>query len=189
MYNCFQYGLCHPMLLNGLFCPLIALAQVMIRMKLNSAGLRGHAHQVKNTYRSAVLLSFSFIILNALLCAIFWYGFVMIRPWLQITLAVVLNGSLFGYLVFVTGRTRSFIRRRYTIPEERCIGCEDVCVSTLCSPCVVMQMGRHTGNYETYRGACFTNVSRWRRSDEAVVHSLWYFFILFLFVSRSSYFY
>ena len=51
-------------------------------------------------------------------------------------------------------RTRENVRARYQIPEERCLGCEDLCCSLWCSPCAVAQVLRHTGEYENYPGVC-----------------------------------
>jgi hypothetical protein len=59
-----------------------------------------------------------------------------------------------GWSLYSLCRTRENVRVRYQIPEERCHGCEDICCSLWCSPCVAAQLMRHTGEYENYPGVC-----------------------------------
>jgi Cys-rich protein (TIGR01571 family) len=62
---------------------------------------------------------------------------------------------MFGlYMMFLTIRTRSLVREKYSIPEEYCNGCEDCCCGVFCNCCVVAQMARHTADYDTYPAAC-----------------------------------
>ena len=65
----------------------------------------------------------------------------------------------FGILVLVILiRTRSYIRKKYGIPEAaKCPrGCEDCCCSFWLSPCVICQLARHTADYREYSAGCCT---------------------------------
>jgi len=55
------------------------------------------------------------------------------------------------YCFLVVMKTRAYIRRKYSIPENDCAGCEDCCCAFFCLPPTVCQMARHTADYETYR--------------------------------------
>lgn len=55
--------------------------------------------------------------------------------------------------IYALMKTRENVRAKYSIPEEKCQGCEDLCCSVFCSCCVVAQLARHTGDYETYKGS------------------------------------
>ena len=73
---------------------------------------------------------------------------------------------LVGFKVCSIALTRRRVRRRYGIPDgDCCLGgccdccpslcgglCEDCCRATFCGCCAVAQMGRHTADYDTYRG-------------------------------------
>eukprot|EP00978_Attheya_sp_CCMP212_P021762 scaffold63993_cov49-Attheya_sp.AAC.1 len=56
-----------------------------------------------------------------------------------------------------TFKTRENLREKFSIPEEHCIGCEDLCCSVFCNCCAIAQMSRHTGEHETYPGVFFTD--------------------------------
>mmetsp|Transcript_35019 Transcript_35019/g.80968 ORF Transcript_35019/g.80968 Transcript_35019/m.80968 type:complete len:192 (-) Transcript_35019:20-595(-) len=58
------------------------------------------------------------------------------------------------YYIIVLGKTRWFVRRRYSIPQ-RCPG-EDYVCSIACSFCAITQMARHTANYGMYKSHLFT---------------------------------
>lgn len=60
------------------------------------------------------------------------------------------------YMMNLTRNVRGSIRNKYQIPEDRCLGCEDCMCATFCMPCTICQMGRHTADFDTYRGTCCT---------------------------------
>jgi len=66
----------------------------------------------------------------------------------------IINGSFVGFVVFVTQSTRSSIREKFLIREQRCHDLEDLCCASLCLPCTVSQMSRHTANYDDYEAVC-----------------------------------
>lgn len=81
--------------------------------------------------------------------------------WAYSLLAIraVCRSILIVYIFVVSFRTRSHVREKYDIPEdERCHqrGCEDILVSTVCAPCSVAQLARHTADYDSYNAACCT---------------------------------
>jgi Cys-rich protein (TIGR01571 family) len=82
-----------------------------------------------------------------------WYrGFELsIADWAAIAL---INGAFVGFAVFVTQSTRSSLREKFLIREERCYDLEDLCCAAMCLPCSVSQMSRHTANYDDYEAVC-----------------------------------
>ena len=66
----------------------------------------------------------------------------------------LVNLTLWGFLVCVAQQTRSSVRERFLIREERCYDLEDVTVSACCLPCTIGQMYRHSANYDVYEGVC-----------------------------------
>jgi Cys-rich protein (TIGR01571 family) len=71
------------------------------------------------------------------------------------TSAVILvNVAMYGFVVFVTQSTRSSLREKFLIREQRCHDLEDIVLATTCLPCTVGQMSRHTANYDDYEAVC-----------------------------------
>ena len=69
----------------------------------------------------------------------------------------VLNVAYWVYVIVLLIRTRMAIRSKYAIPTQCCHGCcEDVVCAICCGGCTIMQMMRHTANYEKYAGQCCT---------------------------------
>lgn len=66
----------------------------------------------------------------------------------------IVNVFMYGFAVFVAQSTRSSIREKFMIREERCYDLEDVMCSSTCLPCTVAQMARHTANYDNYEAVC-----------------------------------
>ena len=66
----------------------------------------------------------------------------------------VVNVCMYGFAVFVAQSTRSSIREKFMIREERCYDLEDVMCASTCLPCTVAQMSRHTANYDDYEAVC-----------------------------------
>ena len=70
---------------------------------------------------------------------------------------VLFNVGFFAYLANLTRRVRGVLRNKYQILEEHYGGAKDCLCATCCLPCAVCQMGRHTTDSDTYRGACCTS--------------------------------
>ena len=66
--------------------------------------------------------------------------------------------AMFVFPIYIVSKTRRHIRERSGIPETfcqgPCRGCEDCCFATFYQCCTVMQMARHTAEYEMYAGQC-----------------------------------
>lgn len=66
----------------------------------------------------------------------------------------LVNGTMLGFIVFVTQSLRSSLRERFMIRESCCYDLEDLCCSTWCLPCTISQMARHTANFDDYEAVC-----------------------------------
>mmetsp|Transcript_26314 Transcript_26314/g.77814 ORF Transcript_26314/g.77814 Transcript_26314/m.77814 type:complete len:186 (+) Transcript_26314:572-1129(+) len=159
-------------------CPLcclspVALGQIMTRMRLTFFANHGPRSRTRNTFKILVclaLLRFSLVVV---------FGSVpewkIDSMWKEVDSLPnqILGGvglALVVLKVFLTAMTRRRVRRRYDIPPSglccgccrgccgNCCGfddcCEDICRAVFCGCCTVAQMGRHTADYETYRGVC-----------------------------------
>lgn len=169
--DCFDYGLCHASCCISWFCNLIALGQVVTRLKLNWCG---RTTDKKSDQKSA------FSVLVAITCFYFVVKVALKTAINQITLQAQMNpynhdpsadGTLvllqlilsfvsLGYLivlVIVGVNVRSAVRSKYSIPETSCQGgMEDCCCIFWCTPCSISQMLRHTGDYENKPAGCCT---------------------------------
>jgi Cys-rich protein (TIGR01571 family) len=103
-----------------------------------------------------LLVIFFWLLMNISLCA----GYNM--KWSQgleisiadiIALALV-NGAMFGFVVFAAQSARSSIREKFMIRENCCYDLEDLCCATFCLPCTISQMARHTANYKDHEAVC-----------------------------------
>jgi len=145
-------GFCHPSLWCALCCTQIAMGQVMQRLRLNWLGEYAPGAATKNTFRVVLTLVLCYTVFTAALEMIeASNNYYDIPAW--IATVRFIGGVLFTiYSIFSLMKTRENVRAKYSIPEERCNGMEDLCCSMWCSCCVVSQMARHTGEYETYKG-------------------------------------
>jgi len=154
LFDCFSVGICHPSLCCAVFCSRISMAQIMTRMSLTWLGKPGQRISTKDTFKVVVLLVVSYAIYaNALGFASLEYS----AEELPVSISVMRSvGSLFFFVwsVYALCKTRQSVRQQYSIPEEQCVGCEDLCCSLWCTCCSLGQMARHTGEYETYPGTC-----------------------------------
>jgi Cys-rich protein (TIGR01571 family) len=71
-----------------------------------------------------------------------------------------LNVIHITFIWYAICSTRNTLRSRYMIPERRCHKCEDICCATLCAPCSIAQMNRHTSDANTFRALCATGMSK-----------------------------
>jgi len=160
--NCCAHGCCHPSFVCSCFCPLIAVAQVMRRLNLLITGKRGSNCQSKVTFFMIMALSLTIHYLTRYVLDDLPDGggshqnrdsdsnsILVQYPWI----VSAISFSFYFLLFYLIVTTRSYIRRKYSIPERNCVGCEDCCVA-LCFPwCSISQMMRHTTDYHLYRAA------------------------------------
>jgi Cys-rich protein (TIGR01571 family) len=154
--NMCELGWCHPVLWNAMFCPLVALGQIQTRVNLDFLG-RPKFSELPYSNRFMMLTVIVFwIFTNVALfvaCNLKW------SRGLELSVAdgcafALVNVMMLGFVVFVTQSTRSSVREKFMIRERRCYDLEDVCCATLCLPCTVGQMSRHTANYDDYEAVC-----------------------------------
>jgi len=195
--GCCKYGCIHPMLCNSWCFPLVAIGQVMTRLRLNFIGSPGDS---RRTYITTVIMTiFTFVTSTLLLCATMYinhqFGFTRFWPYskpvvlLQIVLhqarhlpaliqlyfgiwyypVVLINIICFTYALVIGVRTRNYIRNKYKIPSS-CGVCSDFCCIFFCNCCAVSQMGRHTTDYDSYPAACCSKTGL--RRDEVYLDDL-----------------
>mmetsp|Transcript_57336 Transcript_57336/g.121661 ORF Transcript_57336/g.121661 Transcript_57336/m.121661 type:complete len:712 (-) Transcript_57336:221-2356(-) len=169
--DCFNDGILHPLFLNTIFFPCIALGQIMTRTGLDWQG--DPANKLVSSLSCAnmtVLLTF-WLAMNAS------FAFMLRVAWERGRLigyeyyAVLALFNLFVllYMVNLTRKVRESIRNKYQIPEETCVGLEDCLCATFCMPCAICQMGRHTADFDTYRATCCTKTGLPRQVELAPV--------------------
>ena len=149
-------GCCHPTAWHAIFCPLILLSQVQTRLDLDFLG-RPRFGNASMSNRMLMWMVVSFwIMVDAVLftaCNLKWSQGLELT-WADWCAVAILNLFMVGFVIFVTQSTRSFLREKYMIREERCFDLEDLCCAVTCLPCTVAQMARHTANYNTYEAVC-----------------------------------
>lgn len=132
----------------------VAMGQLMQRLRLNWLGEPGPEAATKNTFKVVLTLVICYTIFTVCLeVSEASTGYYNVPAWIP-TLRF-LGGILFTiYSIYALMKLRENVRAKYSIPEENCKGMEDLCCSMWCSCCVVSQIARHTGEYETYKGSC-----------------------------------
>jgi len=156
--SCFSAGICHPLLLNGIFLPCIALGQIMTRTGLDWRARPANKLVSSLSCTNLAVFLFFWIAINcsaAFMFMVRWQrgqdlGADIYGP------IVALNLLFLFHLQKLVKNTREAIRDKYQIPETQCIGCEDCLCSTFCMSCTICQMGRHTADFDTYNGTCCT---------------------------------
>ena len=147
------------------------MGQVMQRLNLTWLGGPGSPEQTKSTFIVVLTIVLSFTVFSMAMDYMFpayVNGYYAQPPtWISTTknLASML---IIVWCIYVRMKTREYVRNKYRIPEERCIGCEDLCCSIWCSPCIVAQIARHTGEYETYPSMCCTKTGLPNNAPEIV---------------------
>jgi Cys-rich protein (TIGR01571 family) len=130
----------------------LLLAQIMSRLNLTWLGEPGPQVATRNTFKVVVMLLAAYTVYSlSLEVASMGYSANNLPPllWGLKTLGSVLFSV---YSIYSLCQTRRSVRMQYSIPEERCAGCEDCCCATFCTFLSLAQMARHTGEYETYPG-------------------------------------
>jgi hypothetical protein len=166
-------------------CLPLALGQVMTRMRVSMVGGRrirsapSSSSLYWSPFKILAVISVIFIVLNHVVVTTLGpfyaveearaFGDVFDRKTFTLvddapTWAVVICHLRYYSLVFygfailyLTCRTRGYVRETYRIPEGPCSlvpGCEDLCCSYLFPCCTVAQMLRHTADYDTYNAVC-----------------------------------
>jgi len=162
LLDCFSEGFCHPLICNSIFCPQVALTQLMARMQMTSFGERGTTLNSRFKVKQTLWLTVGVILVHILYAVP-----VFIRSPQNVTLYVLsflplmtMDIGLVTYFWYLVARTRKAMRDEYDIPQIHCkcgCGAEDACMAVFCSACTLAQMGRHTADYTTYRSMCCTD--------------------------------
>ncbi len=64
---------------------------------------------------------------------------------------------LWVFMIYVVMKVRNYIRMRDRIPEEQCVGCEDLVCAVCCQCCTISQMARQSTDYDIEDAFFFTN--------------------------------
>jgi Cys-rich protein (TIGR01571 family) len=154
--NVCELGWYHPVAWLSIFCPLITLGQIQTRINLDFLGRPRFGEQQISTRSMMLSLIIFWGLTNIGLfaaCNLKWSRGLELSVGDALAVALA-NIVMFGFTVFVTQSTRSSLREKFLIREERCFDLEDICYATLCLPCTVSQMARHTANYDDYEAVC-----------------------------------
>jgi Cys-rich protein (TIGR01571 family) len=178
LFDCFHYGIAHPMLLNSILCPLIALSQVEGREELDVLGRRvapGTPQTgIYSTRGTMILVLVLWVFLNTVIISGFelkLHNYVSPSPPDIISLVLV-NGFMIFFTIYATINTRTYIREKYHIEEDKKQSrFRDIMSAIFCLPLTIAQMGRHTAPYEEHMGACCndTGVGLSRNTDGTIV--------------------
>lgn len=156
LFDCFSIGIFHKSVCCAIFFQQLLLGQVMQRMSLTWLGEPGPRVATLNTFRIVLVLFISYFAYStALQLADSPYEDGE-APYFTSVLKGIGSFAFTFWSFYSLCRTRENARARFSIEEEYCIGCEDVCCSVFCSCCAVAQLARHTGEYETYEAKCCT---------------------------------
>lgn len=120
----------------------------MTRLKMTWLAKDAPANEWKNTFRTMIYITLGYIVLNLIL-----------SPADPDDYSVLYNILVFIYSVFMiylVTKVRREVRRRHEIPEEQCIGCEDVVCAAFCGCCTVSQLARQTADYDLDEGQFMT---------------------------------
>jgi Cys-rich protein (TIGR01571 family) len=122
----------------------------MTRLKLDWLAKDAPTGVWKGTFRRMLYITIGYFILDMILSPV--------DP--RDPSSPIFNVFVMAYTVFVIYLmtvVRRRIRQRDHIPEERCIGCEDVVCAVFCGCCNVSQMARQTADYDLDEGRFFTS--------------------------------
>ena len=161
IFACCNLGCFHPSLCLGAWLTPCALGQVLARMKLDCCARPG----VQDAFSAHSVL---FFLTAGLYVIVFDFTVILLLydhddgdetpKWVRFMIIfMIVLGSCFLFLVVSnTMKARSFIRKKYDIPEGKCGGCEDACCAIFCNPCSICQMSRHSADYRSNLAACCT---------------------------------
>mmetsp|Transcript_11377 Transcript_11377/g.19484 ORF Transcript_11377/g.19484 Transcript_11377/m.19484 type:complete len:264 (-) Transcript_11377:165-956(-) len=157
LFDIFSAGFFHPSVVCGFCFTQIGMGQLMQRLRLNWLGEGGEDESAKISFKIVLTLVICYTVFTVSLelaeAAQYYYNIPAYIPSLKF-----IGGVLFTiYSIIALMRVRESVRAKYSIPETRFAGCEDAVYSAACSCCVVAQIARHTGEYETYKGSYFSD--------------------------------
>lgn len=154
--DCCNYGITHALFCNALFCPLLALGQVMTRLNYDFLGRPSPVKRTMTAYCTMWSIVIFAILMNSLIYAAYCYkwSFNMPLSYADIAASVLLNACLVAFTISATSAARATLRDKYMIREHRFFDLEDCCCATFCMPCTICQMGRHTVNYDEVDAVC-----------------------------------
>jgi len=159
MFNCFTLGVIHPVVWNAFCCPLILVGQVMHRLKITWLGNEGTVAQTAATFRIFLFATLVYAFINQFLK---WLPMALVDEngypkagFYSVSFAKdTVNILFFIVCVLLVAKARKHVRSKYSIPEQQCKGCEDLCCSLWCNCCTLAQVARHTADYESYAALC-----------------------------------
>ena len=128
---------------------IVALGQVMTRLQnVRWIALPSSPRRPRDAFRIAIILTMFWITVN---CLIYYLEVLVVT---KIILFVTINFVLYLYYLANVIRTRLRLRRRFNISPLK--KGEDMTVGGLVPLLCVMQMLRHTCDYDNLAGYCFT---------------------------------
>ena len=137
----------------------VALGQVMTRLRVGWISLPHRRTHPSDAFRNGILLSMLLVTVNCFLFYLLRDPYAGVFTTLRVILFVTINGAFTLFYIANVVRVRRWMRNRYSIPEKHCRGSEDVVLSAIVPPLVVMQMSRHCADFDTYQAQCWTSVS------------------------------
>jgi len=159
IFDIFHFGALHPLVLNAIFIPLIAVGQIMSRNHLTWFGDHSSRFQSLSVFTNMLMVVLCWGALNLLF--LFMIGVTFNRGHLPSYLDYValglVNAFMLLFSIYAVARTRGEIRSKFRIPAMLTCGggkTEDYLCATFCMPCTITQMGRHTADFDTYRAVC-----------------------------------
>ncbi len=174
LFDCFQFGVCHPVVLNSLLFPQskpmigrrniygswmyetpfnetpcslkVVLAQTWTRFyRLTNKDLTaGLFGPFRMQARMLLLLTAGFIGVNILLVYLYATAPHPVLAVVVMGLIVLFDVPIIVIFLHLVIQTRIMMRQHYHIPDGSCAGLENPLVSVLCTCCTVSQMSRHT---------------------------------------------
>ena len=147
LFDFFKYGACHSHLWCALCCSQIAMGQLMQRMRLSWIGNRTVADRAMSTFRTVLIMTVCYMIFDYSLST-----FISLNMengyYADINPAIPVIRNIGGFMftvwsVYALYKTRQNVRREFSIPEERCIGCEDCMCAAFCGCCTGKFFHRH----------------------------------------------
>lgn len=148
--DCTKFGVCHPVNLHTIFCPLLSLGQVMTRLKLDAFGRPTKFRS--NTWSTMWTVTMFWIAMNFIIYQGFNYKWahrlaLTIPDYVAVS---VLNLAGILFTLYAVSATRAATREIYNIREYRFYDLEDNCCAAFCMPCTICQLHRHTVPYDQF---------------------------------------
>lgn len=179
--DCFKHGIFHPMVWNACCFTLVAMSQVMTRLKLNWIAIPAKTDkEIKRTFAITVFITVFVLVFNSILGMIMTFEINMntneeneittieVSPLYEIVNLIrnIINFFSMIYTIYTITKTRLYVREKYSI-KGSCF--EDCCLSFWCSCCTVAQMARHTTDYDSYPGRCCTSTGLPRSTPSTII--------------------